>query len=387
MGIMIQLATDTDKKWAPLWWFIIYTSYIIIHTIGGKWYWRTMKTLSLGSLALLLIYLLGSIRFANLSEYAPLDVSDKDPIANVWFHGTALEFFQALPIACWFFLGVESLNLASHDAVDPKRDVPRAYISSITTLCCTSFATILVACSIPPGINIIQYMLSPLSFGYMLMFDIDLKKAIWFSMPAIYTSGFGFTYYYSSQVRAMGKSGLANSWLGYDAPYFNTPVPALIFGAVVGYAVGLRYHFYPALQHESIFGVGLLGAMLTYFSQFISFVAFRWYYPTIKRQFVSPLGIAGAIYGTMVFAIIFVSIAGLERSIGIIAFGIYVALLLIYYYLVVIKRQTFSEEEKTVLFKAYLMKSTYYIMIFFLLFLLHILSFIYDIYFTIYIMF
>jgi len=197
---------------------------------------------------------------------------------------------------------------------------------------------------------------------YDLPHDVQLQAHVRYhvlilSMPAIYTSGFGFTYYYGSQVRAMGKSGLANSWLGYDVPGLKTPVPALLCGALVGYAVGLRYQYLPTLKHEDLFSIALMGAMLTYFSQFISFVIFRWYYPTIKREFISPLGVYGAVYGLIVFGIIFVVLAGLEKSIALVAFGVYIGILLLYYYIVVVHRQVFSEEEKTVLFKAYLMKT------------------------------
>jgi ethanolamine permease len=358
LGIMITLVADTDAKWQPLWWFLIYASYLVVHCVGGLFFWRTMRTLSLGSLLLLVVYILGSIKFANFEQNAALTVTADAPEMDRWFQSSALRFFQILPLPCWFFIGVESLNLASHDAVEPKRDVPRAYVASYLTICCTALCVIFVACAVPPGVPVLQFVLSPLSFGYMLMFDIDYFTASILSMPAIYTSGFGFTYYYGSQVRAMGKSGLANSWLGYDAPYFNTPVPALLFGAAVGYCVGLRYHFYRALKHEDIFSVALLGAVLTYFSQFFSFIAFRLYYPTIRREFVSPLGIAGAVYGMLVFGVVLVVLLGLEASVGIIAFAIYMAILLLYYYTVVIKRQVFSEEEKTVLFKAYLMKGT-----------------------------
>jgi ethanolamine permease len=359
IGYLISFVTESEKKWNPLWWFIIYCSYLVVHTIGGVFFWRTLKTLSIGSLALLVIYILGSIKFANFEENAPLDVKAGHSEIEAWFTGGALKFFQVLPVYCWMFVGVESLNLAAHDAVDPKKDIPKAYVLSYITIFCTALSTIFVACSVSPGVDVLKLWFMPQSFGYQLMFDVDLKTAFILGIPAIYTSGFTFMYYYSSQIRAMGKSGLVNPWLGYDIPYFHTPVPALLFGAIIGFAVGLRYQYYRVLKHEDVFSISLLGAILTYFSQFISFITFRLHYPTIRREFLSPLGIAGAVYGMLVFGIVLVTLLGLEKSPAIIAFGVYLVVLLIYYALVVQKRQVYSDEERTVLFKAYLMKSKF----------------------------
>jgi hypothetical protein len=50
MGIIIAVATGTptvtgtDAKWLPLYWFLIYSSYMIVQIIGGKWMWRKGST-------------------------------------------------------------------------------------------------------------------------------------------------------------------------------------------------------------------------------------------------------------------------------------------------------------------------------------------------------
>jgi ethanolamine permease len=359
VGAIITYSADGDPNLTPLWWFLIYVSYLIVHTIGGHFFWRTMKVLSMGSLLLLVIYILGSIKFADFEDNAPLTVKEGDPAIAAWFTGSPLHFFQVLPVYCWMFVGVESLNLAAHDAVEPKKDVPKAYVGSYLTVFVIAVATIFISVSVPPGSNGLRLFGLPQTFGNMLIFDIDLKKSLFLACPAIYTSGFTFMYYYSSQVRAMGKSGLIAGCMGYDLPGVKTPLVALIFGAVVGFLVGIRYQFYPGLKADSLFSISLIGAVCTYFSQFFSFISFRLFYPTIKREFVSPLGIAGAIYGMLVFGIILVTLLGLEKSPAIVAFAVYIVVLLIYYFCVVQHRQTFSEEEKTVLFKAYLMKSKY----------------------------
>jgi ethanolamine permease len=357
LGVMINVVSGAGRKWEPVWWIIIYASYMVMHIIGGRWMWRALRVLSVGSMCILLIYLLGSIKFADFQKYAPLSYPPGLTGGDRYFQGGIDLFLKILPVCCWFFVGMESVNLASHETVDPKRDVPRAYLSAFLTVLCTSAACVLVGASIYPGATFLPLYLNPTSLGYMHIFDIDYRRATCLSLPAIYTAGFGFTYYYGSQVRAMGKSGLANFWLGYDVPGFKTPVPALLFGFVVGYCVGLRYYFFEILPHEDLLSISLLGATATYCSQFFSFIVFRLHYSSIKREFTSPLGIAGAVYGLLVFLLTFIVIAGFEKSPAIEIFAVYVGILIVYYFAVVQKRQVFSEEERTVLFKAYLIKS------------------------------
>lgn len=357
VGFMIGYAAETDRSWQPVYWLAIYASYVGIHAWGGPMYWKVMNILSIGSLLILVMYILGCIKYGDFDRYAPIhEKNGAGEVEEVWFKGGIDMFLKILPIPCWFFVGIESVNLAAHDTQNPKRDIPRGYVSSYITVLLSTLATIFVAVSVFPGSQYLPYSLNPQSWAFMKMFDINLQHATALSIAPIYTSGFGFTYYYASQVRAMGKSGLAPLWLGYDIPHRNTPVPALIFGAIVGFLIGLRYFFWEAIQHESLFSVSLQGAVIVYCSQFISFIMFRLYYPTIKREFVSPVGIAGAIFGICVFLLVFIILAGLEASPGIIAFAVYIAVLTAYYFLVVVHRQIFSEEEKTVLFKAYLMK-------------------------------
>lgn len=101
--------------------------------------------------------------------------------------------------------------------------------------------------------------------------------------------------------------------------------------------------------------------MVAYMSIFISFVMFRNYFPTIKREFVSPLGTVGAVYGFLMFLLVFISFCGFQNTTHAIeAFCYLTVVLSIYYYFCVRHRQVFSEEEKKVMFKAYLVKSKLY---------------------------
>jgi ethanolamine permease len=358
MGLLITVVAETKLESTLYFWLGIYASYMIIHIKGGLMMWRTQKMLVLGSLGLLLIYLFYSIKDAHFRTYAPV-LYQGESITDQYFIGGVEGFMEILPVTSVFFIGVESINLASHDCSNPKRDVPRAYIASFSTLVVLSFGTIFAAASHFPGSTFMPTLgLFPQLYQYMELFDISVFHAYSLALIPLYTAAFSFTYFYGSQLRAMGKSALAHPWFGLDISYFKTPAVALTTGAVVSYGVGLRYYFYSENNVEHIFSLCLLGTCCVAMSQCFSFVVFRRYYPTIHREFVSPLGVAGAVYGFLVFALIFVATAVYQpyAKYAAIAFSVYIALMTLYYLLVVRHRETFSEEEKTVLFKAYLMK-------------------------------
>jgi amino acid transporter len=357
IGGALTMVYGTERRWLPVYWVTVLASYLILHIIGGVWMWRLLKFMTSFSILMIFIYIFGSIQFADFEENAPLWFPFGLEGKFQYFHGGVDLFLDILPFTCWMFAGTESVNLAAHDCDNPKRDVPRGYILTWITIFCTSIGCVFIGASVFPGATLIAYYFFPTSVAYAQIFNISIVRATALSIPAIYTTGFGFTYYYGSQVRAMGKSGLANPWLGYDVPGFKTPIVALVFGFVVCMLVGLRYYWWKELKGESLLGISLMGASVVYCTQFISYIVLRLYYPTIKREFESPLGLIGAVYGLCVFLLVFIILACLESQLAIKAFSIYLGVILLYYFLVVRRRQVFSEEEKTVLFKAYLLKS------------------------------
>jgi L-asparagine transporter-like permease len=176
------------------------------------------------------------------------------------------------------------------------------------------------------------------------------------SLPATISSGFGFMFFYGRQLRAMGESGLLNPIFARELPGRHTPVGALMLGSLLGYGLCLVTFFVPTLR-APLNNLSKLCAYATYLSILLSYWVFRGYFPNIMREFVSPLGKAGAAYGMTVFGLSFISIAAFQdTSYVVVVFAVMILIATAYYYLVVEKRQVFSEEEKTVMFKAYLVK-------------------------------
>jgi ethanolamine permease len=356
IGHMFTFCTGGEQHWEPLYWLVFYVLSLSVHCYGGRPLWRCFAVFSITGFLLLVVYLLGSIPYTDLPEHAPMYESESDSEYDQWFHGGFYKFMHALPYPSWFFIGIQNINLACGEMRNPKTDVPRGYLAAITTVAFTSFAAILVAVSVHPGTSVLQHKTWPLTRGYEKMFHISERTAAFISLPATVSSGFGFMFFYGRQLRAMGQSGLLNPVFARELPDRHTPVGALLVGSLLGYGLCLLTHYNNDFL-EPLYNLSKLCAYSVYISIFLSFLMFRARFPTITREYVSPLGNAGAALGIAIFALVFVSVCGFQHTYY--TEGVFVALILIataYYHAVVEKRQVFSEEEKTVMFKAYLLK-------------------------------
>ena len=357
IGEIITVATGLDRNYDYLWWTLNYAVLLCFHCCGGSTFWRINMGLAILSTIILFIYIFGSIQFADFDHYASFE--DKDGI-NKWFRGGLYQFMHVLPLSTRFFVGIQSINLATGQLKHPKRDVPHGTLGAMTFCLFTSFAVLFLGVSLPPGLDAFIHRPRPLTAGFQAMFALPRDQATLLNLPATFMAGSAFMYFYSQQISAMGKSALLNPWFGNTVSVRNTPIVALVTGTAVSFAMCIAMQ-YSKESRDAIYDLSVLAAMITYLSIFVSFVMFRWYFPTIQREFISPLGVPGAVYGFLVFFLTLISICGFQQDqIALIVFVVTLAVASIYYYFVVSKRQMFSDEEKTVMFKAYLIKSTYY---------------------------
>jgi len=127
---------------------------------------------------------------------------------------------------------------------------------------------------------------------------------------------------------------------------------------VCAFVIGNVELYLEELTLKHLFVLCMICAFTAYAAQFASFIVFRYQFPTIHREYYSPLGIIGAVYGWAVFSLAFVASVAFQEDF--VAVSLYVCVVLIavvYYFAVAQKQQVFSEEEKQVMFCAYLMKS------------------------------
>lgn len=358
IGSMITTSSGLSSSYEPLYWFLFYFSAMSIHCYGGVFFWKLNTVLALTSFVIIVIYILGSLKWVNFNEYA-VGHENENEENGTWFKGGGMEFMKQLYLSCWFFVGVEGINIACQDVPNPKSNIPKGYISCLWTLFVTAFGVYFVSISLPPGSNQLKNEASPLNFGFKLIFGLGENESSFLALPALYATAFGFMFFYGRQLRAMGNSGLINPIFGRSLEGRKTPFRGLLLGSMIGYMICLICFFFPILR-RSLFPLCMLCASVVYFSQFASYVVFRTLLSNIKRGFRSPLGNAGAILGSVIFFLIAMSIIFFQDDyFVIVTFIIYTLLCSGYYVMVVKDRQFFSKEEKTVLMAAHVVKSKF----------------------------
>lgn len=351
IGKMVSTILEISSSFEPIYWLIFYVSAVSIHSYGGLFLWRLNKAIAVVSFVIIVIYILGSAKWADFDKYA-VGESYGD-----WFKGGGMEFMRQLYIPCWFYVGVEGINIACQDVPNPKTNIPKGYITCVWSLFFTAFGVFFVCISLSPGSDEISEKLNPLLTGFQLIFKISENEASLLSLPALYGTAFGFMFFYGRQLRAMGNSGLIHPFFGASLPDRKTPFRGLMLGSVIGYCVCLLQFFFPIISSH-LFQLCMLCASLTYFSQFASYIVFNTLLRNIKREFHSPLGIPGAIIGSLMYLLTIISIIFFQKDqYTLIVFVIYTIICSLYYYLIVKDRQFFSTEEKTVLMAAHVVKN------------------------------
>ena len=106
----------TSPEMIPVMCLAFYVSATGVTIIGGYTFWRFTTFLAIVSFLILILYMLGSLPWVNLHAYADsssVTGLDDTLYPNQYFIGGAEKFMLILPLASWFYVGVESLNMAA----------------------------------------------------------------------------------------------------------------------------------------------------------------------------------------------------------------------------------------------------------------------------------
>lgn len=380
LGNLITALTGLTASFEPLYWMAFYIVSMGIQIRGGSVFWRFNALMAIIPTLLIILYCFVSLPNVNFTQYAVIDIdytnnyiaidnstlssfdSNKDinGFTNNWH-----DALKVMPLAAWFFVGVEAMTLSCDDIARPSHTVPPTMVAVMITLLITSISITLTTASQHPGtIGLVDAVL-PLSPGYNLAFGNNLTSPILalFALPGVFGTAFGFMFAYGRQVAAMARSGLLPQPLALSGGRNDAPVPALLAGSVIGGSVLLLlWELFPNDQKTisaRLFGLCMLGSCCVYVSIFLSFLTARRYLANVPRLFTSPLGIIGAIYGVIVFASMALALAFFQRD-NYSALIVFIAILLMalgYYYLIARKKEFLSLQEQEQFMKAYLMRA------------------------------
>jgi ethanolamine permease len=192
--------------------------------------------------------------------------------------------FAALPFAIWFYLAIEGVAMVAEEVRDPKKDIPKGYISGIATLVLLAFGIMILTGGIADWhqLSNIDYPL-PEAISTVLGKTNGLTKVFaGIGLFGLIASFHGTILAYSRQVFAMARSGYLPRFLAVVSPRFKTPHWAIIAGTIIG---GIALY---ECKTDQIIIISALGAIVMYVMSMISLFVLRIKEPALDRPFKAP---------------------------------------------------------------------------------------------------
>ncbi len=206
--------------------------------------------------------------------------------------GAIGSIFAAIPFAIWFFLAIEGAAMAAEEAKDPKRTIPKAYISGILTLVVLALGVMVFAGAAGDwqklsGIN------DPLPQAMKMVVGEHsgwLHMLVWIGLFGLIASFHGIILGYSRQFFALARAGYLPKSLS-NLSRFNTPHRAIIAGGIIG-IIAIFSDGVINLQGMSLTAamitMAVFGAIVMYIMSMLSLFKLRRTEPDLVRTYSAP---------------------------------------------------------------------------------------------------
>ena len=192
--------------------------------------------------------------------------------------------FAALPFAVWFYLAIEGVAMVVEEVKEPKKNIPKGYISAIVTLVFLAFGVMVLTGGITDWHKLsgLDYPL-PASIGIVLGNKNALTKLFaGIGLFGLIASLHGIILASSRQVFAMARSGYLPRGLGTVSHRFKTPHWAIMASGAVSFVA-----IYCGTT-DQIIVLSVLGAVTMYMMSMVSLFILRKKEPDLERPFISP---------------------------------------------------------------------------------------------------
>jgi len=201
--------------------------------------------------------------------------------------------FAAIPFAIWFFLAIEGAAMAAEEARDPKRTIPKAYISGILTLLVLAFGVMIFAGGVGDW-KALSNINDPLPQAMKAVVGEQsgwLHMLVWIGLFGLVASFHGIILGYSRQFFALARAGYLPPSLAKLHPRFRTPHRAIIVGGLIGiaaiYSDGL-INLQGMTLTAAMITMAVFGAIVMYIMSMLSLFRLRRVEPALERPFRAP---------------------------------------------------------------------------------------------------
>ena len=195
----------------------------------------------------------------------------------------------AIPFAIWFFLAIEGVAMAAEEAENPRKTIPKAYISGILTLVVLAIGVMVFAGGAGDWKSL-SNINDPLPQAMKMIVGENsgwLHMLVWIGLFGLIASFHGIILGYSRQIFALSRAGYMPKFFGAVNEKFKTPHRALIAGAVVGvFAIaGDGFQFAGQALTANLITMSVFGAIVMYIVSMLSLFKLRQTEPNLDRPF------------------------------------------------------------------------------------------------------
>jgi ethanolamine permease len=109
-------------------------------------------------------------------------------------------------------------------------------------------------------------IMSPFDQGFVLMFKMPKEHAQFLSLPAMFATGYGFIFAYSTVMISMARSGLFPKIFLMTYGRYRTPYMTILSGSLIGYIVLVATYFRPVIGNY-LYDICILQGFIAYICQ------------------------------------------------------------------------------------------------------------------------
>lgn len=234
--------------------------------------------------------------------------------------------FAALPFAVWFYLAIEGMAMVAEEVKEPKKNIPKGYISALATLVFLALAVMILTGGVSDWqkLSNLDYPL-PEAIGLVMGKTAGLTKIFAsIGLFGLIASLHGIILASSRQIFAMARSGYLPSGLAKVSNRFKTPHWAIIASGAVSFVAIING------TTAQIIVLSVLGAVVMYIMSMLSLFILRKNEPDLERPFLSPFypvfpAIALVLSATCLFSIIY-----FNKDISLIFFALMAIVLVVF---------------------------------------------------------
>jgi ethanolamine permease len=249
-------------------------SFFIVLNLAG------VKTAAVFELVVTIVAIIGLIIFdgAGIAHVNTANIFTTPALPNGW-----MGVLAATPFAIWFYLAVEGGAMAAEEVENPKKDIPKGFISGILTLMALTVFTLFITAGISnyatTDVAKVDFPL-PLALGNIYGADSLIAKGVSFiGLFGLIASLHGIIIGYSRQTFALSRSGYLPKFLSNLSPKKKSPYMAIIVPGIVGILSTLG-----GLANVVI-TISAFGAVVLYILCMITLFKLRKKYPDMNRPY------------------------------------------------------------------------------------------------------